>query len=186
MSYRSSVNYLTLDNYPKNTKHADFTIQRDIIHQKLVPAPAPAPAHVPSEILDEMPSDRKVTTLKWSNGTYKTKDPSVWGPAFWFTLHNSAAHYPENASAICKERSKGFILGIPYMVPCFSCSEHARAFIDKYKNSLDVVTSSRKNFFDFFVKFHNYVNVRYGKKEMSYEDAYKMYNGGINVSKLSY
>ena len=179
MSYRSSVNYLTLDNYPKNTKHSDFIIQRDVIRSNVLTS-------IPSEIPEKMPADRKITTMKWSNGTYKTKDPAVWGPAFWFTLHNSAAHYPENASPICKERCKGFIMGIPYMVPCFSCSEHARAFIDKYKNSLDEVTSSRKNLFDFFLKFHNYVNVRYGKKEMTYEEAYKMYNGGINISKLSY
>ena len=126
-------------------------------------------------------------TLKWSTSNYtSTADPAVWGPAFWFTLHNSAAHYPVTASPITRERCKGFVLGIPYMVPCKACSDHASAFIDKYKSNLDQICSGRHNLFDFYRIFHNFVNERFGKKQMSYDEAFKLYQGGSNVSKLTY
>ena len=44
----------------------------------------------------------KWTTLQYANSS----DPNVWGPAFWFTLHNGAARYPIKASPICKESMK--------------------------------------------------------------------------------
>ena len=37
------------------------------------------------------------------------KDPEVWGPSFWFTLHNGAISYPLQANNICKQRMKQFI-----------------------------------------------------------------------------
>ena len=33
-------------------------------------------------------------------------NPEVWGPAFWFSLHNGAIKYPENPSPLWKERMK--------------------------------------------------------------------------------
>ena len=51
----------------------------------------------------------KWTTVQQSN----SKHPDVWGPAFWFTLHNGASVYPVEASSICAERMKGFIIGMP-------------------------------------------------------------------------
>lgn len=115
-----------------------------------------------------------------------TSDPTVWGPSFWFTLHNGAAKYPVNASKIISQRTKGFIQGIPYMLPCADCSEHARAFIDKHTPQLDTITSTRENLFNFYVDFHNYVNKRYNKPETTYEDAWKMFSGDVVVNKLSF
>jgi len=113
-------------------------------------------------------------------------DPQVWGPAFWFTLHNGAMKYPEKASPICAERMKGFIIGIPVMIPCEKCADHASAHIESNWNNMDRIVSGKMQLFNFFVDFHNYVNKRYGKPEMNYEDAYKMYSSGVNITKFSY
>lgn len=126
------------------------------------------------------------------NMKYKTQEyaspevPAVWGPAFWFTLHNGAARYPVKASSICAERMKNFILGIPVMIPCEKCKDHATAHIEANWRRLDEVVNGRQNLFNFFVDFHNYVNRRYNKPEMSYEEAFALYSGRTNVTKLSY
>lgn len=124
---------------------------------------------------------------KWDIYDYRnTGEPYVWGPSFWFTLHNGASRYPEKASTSYKERAIGFIKGIPVMIPCDTCAEHATAYIELNMRHIDKITSGRKELFNFFVDFHNYVNKRYNKPEMSYEDAEKMYNGKIKISKFSY
>lgn len=117
-----------------------------------------------------------------------TSDPSVWGPAFWFTLHNGASKYPIKASPIVIQKTKGFIQGMPQMLPCQACKVHAIAHIESHKisDSLDTICSGRDNLFKFFVDFHNMVNRRHNKPAMSYEEAYKIYNGNVNISNFSY
>lgn len=121
-------------------------------------------------------------TQQYSN----TSDPEVWGPAFWFSLHNGAIKYPIDPSPLWKERMKHFILGIPVMVPCEKCSDHATAYLEQNYNQLDNIVSSRSNLFQFFWKFHNYVNERLNKPQISLEYAYKLYNGQVSVTKLEY
>jgi hypothetical protein len=113
-------------------------------------------------------------------------DPSVWGPAFWFTLHNGSSNYPLSATPIVNNRMQGFILGIPLMLPCELCKEHASNHIENNKNNLSDICSGRDNLFKFFVDFHNIVNIRYNKPIVSVEDAYNMYDKGVNVNVLSY
>ncbi|NDC31406.1 MAG: hypothetical protein EBZ58_10820 [Bacteroidetes bacterium] len=125
--------------------------------------------------------------MKWNTIQYANSgNPQVWGPAFWFTLHNGAVRYPIKASSICAERMKGFILGMPVMIPCEKCQDHATSHIEQNYHRLDEIVSGREQLFNFFVSFHNYVNRRYDKPEMSNEDAYALYTGEANVTKLEY
>lgn len=111
-------------------------------------------------------------------------NPEVWGPAFWFSLHNGATKYPINATPTWKERMKNFIIGIPVMVPCEKCSVHATAYIEKYYDELESIVSGRDTLFEFFCNFHNYVNKRLNKPEMNIEDAITMYSTPTKVTKL--
>ena len=104
-------------------------------------------------------------------------DPEVWGPGFWLTLHTGAHSFPEKPSVIAKENMKGFINGLPYILPCKKCSEHAKSFISE--SSLDDVVSSRDSLFTFFVELHNQVNLRNGKKTFSVYEAKQKYSGAI-------
>jgi hypothetical protein len=125
--------------------------------------------------------------MKWDTIQYANSgDPQVWGPAFWFSLHNGAARYPVKASAICAERMKNFIIGMPVMIPCEKCHDHATAHIENNWRRFDQVVSGRHHLFNFFVDFHNVVNRRFNKPEMGYEEAYKLYTGRTNVIKLTY
>lgn len=131
--------------------------------------------------------ETKSANLVWEDKVVKnTADPKIWGPAFWFTLHNSAVHYPINASPIVRERMKGRILAIPYEIPCAGCQPHASAFVEKHKDKLDEIVSGRHSLGKFYVDFHNLVNRRYGKKEWTYDEAYATYSGKTKVSYMKY
>ena len=107
-----------------------------------------------------------------------TSNPEVWGPPCWFTIHNGMSKYPISASQIQKERMKGFILGIPTMLPCEICKVHATNYIEQARrnNTLYKICNGRDSLFKCYVDFHNSVNKRYNKKELSYDEAYQLYN----------
>jgi hypothetical protein len=116
--------------------------------------------------------------LKWVRSRItNAADPKIWGPAFWYSLHTSAAFYPEAPSPIVRERMKYRILAIPYEIPCHACRSHAIAFIEKHANQLEDIVSSKHKLGKFYVDFHNQVNRRYNKPEWTYEQAYAYYSG---------
>ena len=163
--------------------HVNQPIKEQYIHNENV-MEKPDVSHKKSDVCYKKP-----VHLKWKTKHYvHTSDPSVWGASFWFTLHNGAAKYPEVASDIQKTRMKGFILGIPIMLPCQACKTHAFEHIQKaYEDGiLDDVISGRKKLFNWFVDFHNIVNKRYNKREFSYQEAWNIYNGDADISILTY
>ncbi len=127
--------------------------------------------------------------LKWEViESSSTIDPKVFGPPIWFTIHNVSGLYPSSPSPILKERMKGFIKSIPYLIPCQECFLHAQNYISKYdERGLDEIVSCGKKFFEWGVDFHNYVNVRIGKKIYEYEEAYNHIHRAnkIKVLKMS-
>lgn len=125
------------------------------------------------------------TNSRYTEKEYEnTSEPDVFGRAFWFTLHNGASKYPVEPSPFQCEKMKGFIRGIPIMLPCEKCSIHAQTFIESNENSLDQIVSSRENLFEFFWNFHNYVNKRYGKREPSLEEIKSLFSGKVKVVEL--
>lgn len=105
--------------------------------------------------------------------TGRCTDPSLFGPPLWFVLHNGASCYPHRPSPIVQKNMMGFIDGLHVIIPCASCKEHAYRFIKNH--TLATVTASRETLFRFFVQFHNYVNIRHGKRTMSLEEAKQLY-----------
>lgn len=109
----------------------------------------------------------------------ESSNPKVWGPKFWASLHISALHYPKKASPIVNKMMQNRILAIPIELPCAHCRPHAFTYIETRKHELETVCSSNTNLFNFYVDFHNYVNNRYNKPIVSYDDARKMWESGI-------
>lgn len=177
------------DTIPENTEN--FTLSKQI--QQPPPAPVEQYFFTPFQPIEnfvtEVPNTKETIVSEVANvketftdeicSCYKNKkatnNPVLWGPAFWYTLHNGAFHYPEHASPLHAERMKNFIIGIPVMVPCATCKEHATAFIEKHRKKLTSICASKETLFNFFVDFHNQVNKRYGKPVLSYEEAYDIY-----------
>ena len=113
-------------------------------------------------------------------------DPKVWGPHFWFVLHNGTASYPRRATPIAIGKMVGFIEGIPTMLPCGSCTLHAEAFIDSKRSGpggLEAWCAGRDTLHDFLIEFHNSVNERQHKDIKSKEAVIAMYTHNNSASK---
>jgi len=108
--------------------------------------------------------------------TSENQDPKIWGPKFWYSLHAGSLGYPENPSETYKNRMRWFIMGIPVMLPCDTCKDHANAYILSHSTEIDNAVLSKDNLFKFFVDFHNAVNYRQRKRVISYEEAYFIYS----------
>lgn len=149
--------------------------------------PPPVTQLIPQSIPQSIPQPQESTCndLKYIlMENENSGNPEVWGPAFLFSLHNCSLRYPENPSPLWKERMKYFILGIPVMLQCEKCADHATSYIEsKYKN-LDSVVANKDSLFSFFCEFHNFVNKRLNKKEIPVSEAYKLYTNNFNVTKL--
>lgn len=103
-------------------------------------------------------------------------EPDMFGPSFWFTLHNGAAAYPEHPTPQIQQGMRMFIMGLPVMIPCTLCKEHAFEYIRNH--DLNYETSSRERLFAFFNRFHNFANARFNKREMPLTEAKQLYGFG--------
>lgn len=113
--------------------------------------------------------------------------PEIFGPSLWFSLHIGSTKYPINASPITVYRMKNFLYGLPIMIPCEKCKQHAISYIESNDNNLDSICSGRETLFCFFVDFHNMVNEILQKPIMTYEKAKDMYfNGTVSVNIIKY
>ena len=113
-------------------------------------------------------------------------DPEVWGPAFWLTIHMSSHSAPENINNEDVKKYWGFIESLPLIIPCARCKGHAQAWVDQHRSQWRTICASKDNLSRFFSEFHNEVNRRTGKPEMSLTEIQKMFTGEAKISKVSY
>jgi len=119
--------------------------------------------------LNQKTIEQKITSRSFGS----SYDPDAFGPAFWFTLHNASTAYPENPTRFIQDGMKQLLLNLPIIIPCVTCKEHFWTFLKAH--DLEVITSSRVQLFHFLVAAHNAVNKRFGKIEMSVEEAKALY-----------
>jgi hypothetical protein len=113
-------------------------------------------------------------------------NPDVWGQAFWFINHLGALHAPEVIDETKRRKYWGFIDGIPEMLACSNCSDHAREYIHSNEHRKEQICSSRESLIQFFTDFHNSVNQRTNKPLLSIEDIKRMFSGNANVQYFRY
>jgi len=143
-------------------------IQHNYVQQVTPKPPKPPIQQVPIQQVQIV--DNKLPEKGDSN-------PNVWGPHYWYNLHNSSAIYPINANPLVRNVMKSRILAIPYELPCRKCQIHASAYIQQFSDiELDNIVSTREKLFNFYVDFHNAVNARLGKPIWTYEQAYNHYS----------
>lgn len=88
-----------------------------------------------------------------------------WGNCAWKFIHLGSMVYPTNPSQEDKDGMRTFIYGLPYILPCPKCKEHAKEYIQNNLNLIEDAIVSKKNLFQFFVNFHNSVNLLLGRLE---------------------
>jgi hypothetical protein len=88
-------------------------------------------------------------------------------------LHNMSLNYQMNPTRVARQKMRAFVEVLPYLLPCRNCSEHAKEFMASA--DLDKALTNRKTLFTFMWNFHNHVNKRLGKPQMSFKDALDLY-----------
>jgi hypothetical protein len=112
-----------------------------------------------------------------TTNTHKPKSgPLLWGKPFWFTLHFGALNYPDDPDDEIIKSAIGFILGIPAMLPCDTCKNHAYNYIHARKDILYRIASDKESLFKFYWEFHNDVNKRTGKQTILLSQAYDIFS----------
>lgn len=103
------------------------------------------------------------------------REPSQFGPHFWYMLHTMALNYPMSPTRFAKAKMKSFLQAIPFLLPCRECTEHAKEFM-AHANT-EAALQNKESLFTFLWNFHNLVNKRLGKPEMPFNEALNMYRG---------
>lgn len=116
------------------------------------------------------------------------RDPRVWGSAMWFSLFCGSCSADEKISRCDRAKYWKFIEGLPIMLPCLKCREHAKVFIDKHRAKKEEICSTRQNLIKFFVEFHNSVSKRKGQKDITMEEIKDRFlsDKPVNAMKIKY
>ena len=108
-------------------------------------------------------------------------DPVKFGPCLWRSIHIIALGYPENPSEIDKQTYTNYYRDLWKIIPCLKCSLNYR----RHWTEIPIYSylDSKNHLFEWTVLLHNIVNQELGKKQISLEEAYKIYNNDrIDVS----
>ena len=94
-------------------------------------------------------------------------NPNYTGPGIWFTIHSIAAQ------AKTPEEKKFVIKQIKYLqehFPCGDCKIHFGEYINKHPLE-NAINGSEESLFIWTFNFHNAVNFRLKKPQVTYEEA---------------
>lgn len=98
-----------------------------------------------------------------------------WGPATWAFIHTLSVSIKPDKIHIIGPEMFAFIIRIFNNLPCPSCSEHAKAYINKLMKDQSFIKDKQK-FINAMYIFHNDVNKRLKKPLYKYEAINNTYN----------
>ena len=102
-------------------------------------------------------------------------DPKYVGPGIWFSIHMLAANasIPKEKEAVVKQ-----IRIIQANFPCQECKGHFGKYLISHPPEETINDSNPDSLFLWTVNFHNSVNYRLGKPQITYEEAKSIYMEG--------
>lgn len=102
---------------------------------------------------------------------YNTTDKKIWGPHYWFMIHNFAANYPETPNIVEIEVAANFIRSLPILLPCSECAAETHSYVEKYnkedKYIENYIVNTKNNLIIFFIRLHDFVNLRLNKPTLN-------------------
>ena len=96
--------------------------------------------------------------------------PPVWGHHMWATIHLMAHVYPQKPSDKRKKSMENFLLNMCDNLPCPGCGMHCGMYMKEHPPHVETQGALKK----WAIDFHNTVNKRTGKRELTYEEAEKV------------
>lgn len=112
----------------------------------------------------------------------KFSDPKVVGPGVWFAIHTKAIKAKTEQA---KQEFVEFMVLLCTNFPCLQCRGHCTEYlkmypIQEYWNDKDI-NGVDVGMFKWSWVFHNSVNLRTGKGDLSWNTAYNMYVGDAGI-----
>jgi hypothetical protein len=97
-----------------------------------------------------------------------------WGKHIWYSFHIIALNYPQNSTNIDKMNYKNFYLNFGNVLPCDKCKINYQKHIKNIP--IDNYLNNNIDLFKWTIEVHNNVNKDLGKKELSYNEAFRIYH----------
>lgn len=103
---------------------------------------------------------------------------NIWGEITWIFLHTLAECIDNNKFLDCKNKVIQIIKSLCFNLPCPDCSEHATSILNKaYINNI----KTKEHLVEFLRQFHNIVNIKLKKKELTIEELKNKYSKDKNI-----
>ena len=123
--------------------------------------------------------------IEISNISSDGRDPLIFGPPLWFSLHNGAVFYPKQPTIDDKTKMFNLLTSFSILIPCTDCKYHYKLFLSRTEKELRLALTDRDKLFEYTVRLHNYVNNRLNKPLMDLslaKDLYGFYDRRANIS----
>jgi hypothetical protein len=104
----------------------------------------------------------------------RRKNPNIWGPPFWFTLHTICQHYPAHPNSVIKKKYYDFLSNIPLFLPHEPIGDKFAELLDKYP--LNPYLESQPQLCKWMHFIHNKINNITNKPTMPYNEYVLLYD----------
>jgi hypothetical protein len=101
-------------------------------------------------------------------------DPTIWGPPYWFFLHNVAFNYPNYPTTIQKKIHYRLIHNFHEFIPNKTIGSLFLKLIDKYP--ITPYLDSQKDFIKWMHFIHNKINIRLDKPTITLSEHYQQFH----------
>ena len=98
--------------------------------------------------------------------------PTEWGPFGWKFIHYITLGYPNNPTALDKQKYMNFFNSLQYVLPCSICSAHFQENLKLYPLTYELLSDKMK-FIEWGILMHNLVNISNKKKEYTMDEGLK-------------
>jgi hypothetical protein len=107
--------------------------------------------------------------------------PEVWGPSYWTFLHTSLFQYPEHPTNATKKIYYNLITNFGMFIPNDKIKSQYNELLNKYP--ITPYLENRTSIVKWGWFFHNKINEKLKKRQISIEDFYKdFYNSHQNYT----
>ncbi len=104
----------------------------------------------------------------------KYMDPIVWGPSYWFFLHNVAFNYPKYPTTIQKKIHYRLIHNFHEFLPSKSIATTFVKMLEKYP--VTPYLDTQKDFIKWMHFIHNKINIRLDKPTITLQEHYDQFH----------
>jgi hypothetical protein len=101
-------------------------------------------------------------------------DPIVWGPSYWFFLHNVAFNYPKYPTTIQKKIHYRLIHNFHEFLPSKSIATTFVKMLEKYP--VTPYLDTQKDFIKWMHFIHNKINIRLDKPTITLQEHYDQFH----------